>query len=640
MPAIQNVERRGAVYYWRRTLRFQDGKSLTLRISLRTTDQSVARRMACAMTTKSETLRMTLNDGGRTATLTIDQKADIFRKAMSEMRDQLDRNHVEYQRTDPDDATYLIEGLVGIYETMLRDFAIHGLPPEADSRAHVEERFADLTEDQRESILGMFEMKPNYREHMSAKAAKEVDRVGALPADDAVAIARKVMFEGGLAAAMEFRRRMRDPMALWANVDLVPRPATAPLAMVAAEPVAKEPWASMTPVQAAERYVVDQPKILGDAQRKARWTHKTRSQFVTSARLLEKSYGARPLWRLTQDDVLRLNAHFSRLPQSHHKSSRHDPLSLEEICLEAAREVEEGKLLPERVGLGVSTTNRHFLFLKDLVTWFQRHVPPMSEILWKDVIYEDDRDARQQREAYTEDEGRQMFLLPIWTGSLSLSRRLSEGSQIWHDAGYWVVLIAWYTGLRREEICQLALADVLIEHGIWHFKVHEGGGGRIKTKASKRDVPMAGELVRLGLPDYVQALRAAGEMQLFPELRTESGKQGYGDVFYKNWWEKIAARLPFVEKGQALHSFRHMVTTELKYQHVFLEDRADLVGHAIPGETAGRYSKQARLIRLKEAVDQIPVVTDHLIAMPITLLPADQRAPRKARKPYPRRKSK
>ena len=75
LPAIQNVERRGAVYYWRRTVRFQDGKPLPLRLSLRTTDQSVARRMACAMTTRSEALRMSLGQGGRTATLTTAQKA-------------------------------------------------------------------------------------------------------------------------------------------------------------------------------------------------------------------------------------------------------------------------------------------------------------------------------------------------------------------------------------------------------------------------------------------------------------------------------------------------------------------------------------------------------------------------------------
>lgn len=484
MPAIQNVERRGAIYYWRRTLRFQDGKSLTLRISLRTTEQSVARRMACALTAKSEMLIMTLNDGKRTSTLTIEQKADIFRRAMSEMRDQLDRNHVQYQRTDPDDATYMIEGLVDIYEAMLRDFVVHGLPPGSGSQDHVEERFANLTQDQRDGIVGLFELKPSYAEEMTLQAAKEIDRVGGPHHEDSTAIARKVMFEGGLAAAMEFRRRMRDPMALWSNVDHAPRYKTVPAippAMTALEPTINEPWASMTPLQAAERYTVDQPKIMGDAKRKARWTDKTRSQFVTAARLLEKSYGAKPLWRLKREDVLRLNTHFSNLPQSHHKSSRHDPMTLEQICVEAKQEIKEKKRMPETIGLGVGTTNRHILFLKDLVTWFRRHVPEMPIIEWEDFVYEDDRNARDHREAYTEDEGRQMFLLPIWTGAISLGKRMIAGPHVWQDAGYWVPMIAWYTGLRREEICQLTLADVDEAEGIWFLMIHEGGGGRIKT---------------------------------------------------------------------------------------------------------------------------------------------------------------
>lgn len=110
MPAIQNVERRGAVYYWRRTVRFQDGKPFTLRLSLRTTAQAVARSMGCAMTAKSETLKMTLGKDGPAAKLTTVQKAGIFRQAMEGMRDHLEQVHVGFQRTEPD-ATFMIEGL-------------------------------------------------------------------------------------------------------------------------------------------------------------------------------------------------------------------------------------------------------------------------------------------------------------------------------------------------------------------------------------------------------------------------------------------------------------------------------------------------------------------------------------------------
>ena len=509
MPSIQNVERRGAVYYWRRTLRFQDGKPLVVRISLRTTDQAVARRMACAMTTKSETLRMTMSQGGG---LTIEQKGEMFRKAMASMRDGLDRSHVQFQRTDPDDATFMIEGLVDIYEAMLRDFVVHGIPPHAGTRAHVDERFSDLPEDQREGIMGLFELRPRFREENDEAAVEALNRIGVAQDPDTVAIARKVMLEGKLAAAMEFRRRMRDPMAMWSQVSPIAT-AAATVSGPAAVEIA-EPWASMTPTQAAARFIADSPKITGDAKRKARWTAKTRSQFEASARLLEKSWGAKPLHLLSRDVVVALNVHFSQLPISHHKSPRHDPMTLEEICVEAAGEVKARKRDVATIGLGIGTTNRHFLFLKELATWMARQVPSMPTIDWSDFIYEDDRSARDQRDAYTEEEGKALFQLPIWIGAESPERRLRIGTRVWHDAGYWVPIIAWYTGLRREEICQLTLADVTEHDGIWALAVTDENGGRVKNSVSMRAVPVADELMRLGFIDYVDALHRAGETML------------------------------------------------------------------------------------------------------------------------------
>lgn len=643
MPAIQNVERRGAVYYWRRTVRFQDGKPFTLRLSLRTTAQAVARSMGCAMTAKSETLKMTLGKDGPAAKLTTVQKAGIFRQAMEGMRDHLEQVHVGFQRTEPD-ATFMIEGLVGIYEAMLRDFVVHGVPENVGSREHVEARFSGLTDEQKETLIDFFADQPEWRERSHDRAAQDLRTAGVAETEDNLDIARKVNLEGRLAAALEYRRRLVDPATMWAAMtdDRIPAapmpfaavaaaPATVPAPLPRREPEVAEPWASMTPTQAAERFIADNPKIVGDARRKARWTEKTRTQFLSAARLLEKSYGALPIRLLRREDVVRLYEHFSRLPVSHHKSRRHDAMSLEEICREAEAEIKAGTRDAKTIGLQSTSTNRHFLFLKELVAWVGKQVNGVATIDWSDFLYEDDRDARDQRDAYTEEEGRQLFRLPIWMGSRSLGRRLEHGTEIWHDAGFWVLPIAWYTGCRREEICQLTLDDIGEEKGIWFFTITDENGGRVKNRAAVRLVPFADELIRLRLPDYVKALRAAGEMMLFPELRTASGKRSYGDVYYKNWWMKIAKKLDFIEPGQAIHSFRHTVTTELKHREVFLETRADLVGHTMSGETAGRYSKAARLTRLKEAVDQIPKVTDRLRPLPTRLLPSSSRQPRPAR---------
>ncbi|RZK86584.1 MAG: hypothetical protein EOO66_21770, partial [Methylobacterium sp.] len=266
MPAIQNVERRGAVYYWRRAVRFQDGKPFTLRLSLRTTIQAVARSMGCAMTAKSETLKMTLGQNGRSATLTTLQKAGIYRKAMEEMRDHLEQVHVGYQRTDPD-ATYMIEGLVDIYEAMLRDFVVHGVPEDVGSPTHVKERFGSLTDEQRESLVEFFADDPEWRQRTRSKASGTLEDAGVVETEDNVDIARKVAFEGRLAAALEYRRRLADPSSMWSgfvghHVMDIPaamptKAATPTIAAADTMPDVGEPWASMTPVQAAAQFIAD-----------------------------------------------------------------------------------------------------------------------------------------------------------------------------------------------------------------------------------------------------------------------------------------------------------------------------------------------------------------------------------------------
>lgn len=90
LPAIQNVKRRRTFYYWRRTIQIPDGNPA-----------AVARHFAAAMTAKSEVLMMALGHISRSSALTTPQKVAIFRKALEDMRDELDRIYVQFQREQP-----------------------------------------------------------------------------------------------------------------------------------------------------------------------------------------------------------------------------------------------------------------------------------------------------------------------------------------------------------------------------------------------------------------------------------------------------------------------------------------------------------------------------------------------------------
>jgi len=57
-------------------------------------------------------------------------------------------------------------------------------------------------------------------------------------------------------------------------------------------------------------------------------------------------------------------------------------------------------------------------------------------------------------------------------------------------ADYWLPYLGLYTGARLEELGQLRVADVRQEDGVWFLAIEPGDGKRVKTKGSKRRIPV------------------------------------------------------------------------------------------------------------------------------------------------------
>lgn len=91
---VQNIKRRGAVYWWRRTisltrLGFSDSRLISLEFSLFTKELDTARGRAAAMTAYSERLRMSFRDN--VAQLGLDEQAisTIFMEEVRSYRNEL-----------------------------------------------------------------------------------------------------------------------------------------------------------------------------------------------------------------------------------------------------------------------------------------------------------------------------------------------------------------------------------------------------------------------------------------------------------------------------------------------------------------------------------------------------------------------
>ena len=89
---------------------------------------------------------------------------------------------------------------------------------------------------------------------------------------------------------------------------------------------------------------------------------------------------------------------------------------------------------------------------------------------------------------------------------------------------------------------------------------------------------------------------------MFEELN--HSRDGYGknvSRWFGEYRKKLGIQSPF-------HSFRHTFSDELKQALVNSHVIDELTGHAISGETMGRYGKRFGIDILKEAVEKIPTI--------------------------------
>lgn len=629
MTAIPNTKRRGAIYWYRRSRRLPCGNHFRPIVSLRTACPKAARRRAAILTAKFEDLYMRLfGNPGRRFALDREAATRIFQTEFNKALDAMDAESLQAGAWDYEFGN--MDTFLDVHEEVYRYLAETNCSGEelsaeawAERVPGVEAGVARLAHEQLLRINAIWHLSLDETAEALENEQIETD---IFHMDHAM----RLRFEARLAAVQEYRRRMGDPDRRFASLLVAPvaQVAIGPAATAAVaqpSPVPPAPaihaaWATLTAEDAARKFINDNPKLVASetGKREARWTDKTRSQFEASMRLLQKSMGAKPFVTLSNDDLRQLLKHFDGLPPNHHKSPRHGPMTLAEICAEAQAEIAKGRLDKAALGLNVPTLNRHFRFLKMAHEWARKQNPSIPVLDWSAFAFEDGRSAREQREAFPIPIARKIFRLPPWHGCANKRHRLKPGRDIYHDSLYWVLPIIWYSGMRREEACKLQVTDVACsDDGIWYFDIDVTEAGRVKNASSRRWIPVADELVRLGFIDFVAAMRRTRQSLLFPELTSET--RNMGDSYYRMGWMKILASLDEKPNDLTIHGIRHTVADELKAAGVNEEVRADLLGHTMESETAGRYSKASRLDVLLEAVNKIPIVTAVLSPAPIRL---------------------
>ncbi|WP_199556644.1 site-specific integrase [Enterobacter kobei] len=174
---------------------------------------------------------------------------------------------------------------------------------------------------------------------------------------------------------------------------------------------------------------------------------------------------------------------------------------------------------------------------------------------------------------------------------------------------YWMPLLALFTGARVNELAQLRLDDIQEDDGIYFFNLDVDGESdkKLKNVNARREIPIHSMLIKLGLIEYVKALRGAGYERLFPEI-TPNTVKGHGKAV-SGWFNESVLKNKLKlerDRTKSFHSFRHSVSTYLKEKGVNSELRAQLAGH-VRGktETEVRYSKDLKPVHMVEVVEKI-----------------------------------
>ena len=345
------------------------------------------------------------------------------------------------------------------------------------------------------------------------------------------------------------------------------------------------------------------------------WNEKTQRQARSLVATFIEMIGEDHVRALAQSRVAEYRSLLLALPRSYGKgqNDRNTPL---------LDWLERAKKLPEKeVGREPGTLNRHLTQLQEILVYIEacgHKIPEFSGV--SKLLSKKKGRARDERSPFSPEDLAAIFRQPPWTGCESLYNRLVPGKMIYHDALSIVPYLARYTLGRREELCGLDVDDVMEENEIPYIFIRPNEHRTLKNPQSKRRIPLIDEVVRLGFLRYRAEIKSLGYKLLFPELRAASDRTPLGDVFYGDWIKVQDKAVPSAaEERKVFHSFRKVGGADLKDAGVASELRADILGHGGDNITEERYVGSAKLKQILEALEKLPIVTEHIASTEICL---------------------
>lgn len=254
-----------------------------------------------------------------------------------------------------------------------------------------------------------------------------------------------------------------------------------------------------------------------------------------------------------------------------------------------------GRKHPDAPKVSAGTINKQVGAVQAIATWGHDNGVVPEDTAWtnpftKMRIEEED----SERTSFESPDLKLLFAAPVFT-----QHEYPEGGR--GPAAFWLPLLTMFNGARQAELAGLTVADVQREPvtstPLLYITTHASRGKRLKTKASRRVVPVHAELVRLGFLRFVEAVRQRDgeEAFLFPLVAPHKGRAGV--KAYSKWFGRYLRTHGVSDTAKVFHSFRHSFKDALRRGGVNQEIHDALTGHAQASTVSGGYGAKQMLAR-------------------------------------------
>ncbi|QXE92809.1 site-specific integrase [Geomonas subterranea] len=308
------------------------------------------------------------------------------------------------------------------------------------------------------------------------------------------------------------------------------------------------------------------------------WTIKTKMENEASFKLLLNIVGNVPVNGIDRDKVREIRDTLCKLPANLYKVFPDRTISA------VVQRMEDGKMPP----MSITSVNKHLTRFTSLMSHCVKErvidVNPAEGFLLKQK-----RKPEEERKTYSSDDLK------------AIMKHLPQDDD--RPERFWIPLIAMYSGMRLDEICQLYTADVREVDGIWCIDVNDALDKKLKTISSSRLVPVHPRLVELGLLDHVTKCQERRHPRLWMNLERREA-DGYGSAYGKVY-QRFNRKHITDDPLKTFHSLRHTYANTLKQLGAQEALIAELMGHVNSNITTGRYGKKYRLSVLLETLRRV-----------------------------------